>query len=205
MATSDDLIKDIRHLAGIVDLYEAGKEVEEAIRDKLREIVTSHRHRYKTKKPEDLADELEELLKQASLQKPPALSPKQYQAVANVWQMLGDDLSEVEAAAGRALMLMSEGREPLPEKNRLDEKSQAEMSKTLESIQRWLKGAFPTVNSYAKKMQEAAASGGVDKNVQSEVQTISDTLQQMVTCLTRLDTSSKKVLGGKKTINNSTK
>jgi len=204
MATSDDLMKDIRHLAGIVNVYE-GKEIENDIRDKLREIVTAHKHRYKTKKPEDLADELEDLLKQASLQKPPALSPKQYQAVANVWQMLGDDIAEVEAAAGRALMLMSEGLEPAAEKNRLDEKSQAEMTKTLESIQRWLKGAFPTVNSYAKKMQEAAASGGADKNVQGEVQTISDPLQQMVTCLTRLDVTSKKVLGGKKTINNSSK
>jgi hypothetical protein len=201
MATSDDLLADIRHLAGIVNMYE-GQNIEQDIRDKLREIVTAAKHRFKSTKPEDLSDELEELLKKASLQKPPALTAKQHQAVASVWDVLGSDIAEVEAAAGRALMLMSEGLEPRPEKNRLDEKAQAEMTKTLESMQRWLKGAFPTVNSYAKKMQAVAASGAADKAIQAEVQMVSDTLQQMVTCLTRLDAASKKALGGKNTINN---
>lgn len=184
------LLRDMRGLLA------ESKDIEKQLRDKLREIATAAKHRYKAKSPEDLADELEELLKQANLSKPPALSPKQYDAVAGVWQALGDEPDEVERAAGRALMQMSEA-DNTPRKPMLGERAGAgkEATKTLESMQRWLKGAFPTVNSYAKKMAGVKNDQYSDKAVQSEIHTVADTLDQMVTLLTRLDGASKKALG----------
>lgn len=182
------LLQDMRYL------LDESKDIEKQIRDKLREIATAAKHRYKAKPPEDLADELEELLKQANLRKPPALAPKQYDAVAGVWQALGDEPDEVERAAGRALMQMSED-DDTPRMPMLVEKAGREATKTLESMQRWLKGAFPTVNSYAKKMASVKNEGHGNKVVQAEINTVADTLDQMVTLLTRLDGASKKALG----------
>jgi hypothetical protein len=84
-------------------------EVERRVRDTLLQIVSAARHRYKARSAEDLADDLEVMLRHVNLSKPPRLSKAQYDAVAEVWSALtGDDLREVEAAAGRALMRMSE-------------------------------------------------------------------------------------------------
>jgi hypothetical protein len=48
------------------------------------------------------------MLERVSLAKPPLLSKSQYDAVAEVWEALTDNLTDVEAAAGRALMRVSE-------------------------------------------------------------------------------------------------
>jgi hypothetical protein len=90
---------------------DTAEDVKRRVRDKLREIVSAARHRYKTSTPEDLADDLEVMLRHANLAKPPKLSKAQYDAVAEVWSALGDDLGEVEAMAGRALMRMSESKD----------------------------------------------------------------------------------------------
>jgi len=87
------------------------RRIEQQVKDKLREIQNGARYRYKAKRPEDLADELEELLKRSNLARPPALSTEQYQATAHVWDVLGsEDLSEVNAAAEEALKRMAESR-----------------------------------------------------------------------------------------------
>lgn len=53
------------------------------------------------------ADELDRLLKQANLTKPRALSDKQYEAIAEVWEALSDgDVVSVARTAMRAINLL---------------------------------------------------------------------------------------------------
>ena len=89
---------------------DSAKTIEQEIRDKLREVVSAAKHRYKATSAEDLADDLEVILRRANLSHPPILSKKQYASVAEVWEALGDDLGEVEVLASRALMRLSESR-----------------------------------------------------------------------------------------------
>jgi uncharacterized protein (DUF2267 family) len=91
-----------------LDEGERGQALENSLRDLLRRIASAARARYKTESPDDLGDELEEMLERVSLAKPPLLSKSQYDAVAEVWEALTDNLTDVEAAAGRALMRVSE-------------------------------------------------------------------------------------------------
>ncbi len=89
---------------------DSAKTIEQEIRDKLREVVSAAKHRYKATPAENLADDLEVILRRANLSHPPILSKKQYDAVAEVWEALGDDLGEVEVLASRALMRLSESK-----------------------------------------------------------------------------------------------
>lgn len=87
---------------------DSDKTIDQEVRDKLREVVSGAKHRYKATSAEDLADDIEVILRRANLSHPPILSKKQYDAVAEVWEALGDDLGEVEMLASRALMRLSE-------------------------------------------------------------------------------------------------
>lgn len=103
------LVDAVAKLSALMMFFEAyGKDLENRVRDMLRKVVSAAKHRYSAASPEDLADELEEVLQKVSLAKPPVLSKQQYDAVAEVWEALGDDLGSVESLAGRALMRLSE-------------------------------------------------------------------------------------------------
>jgi hypothetical protein len=191
-----DFVREMRHLAGVQKLYET-KGVEAAVRNKLKEVQAAAKNLFKGAPPEQLADELEGLLKQANLAKPPALDRKQYNAAAAVWDLLsgGGAIADAEKAATRALKLLPEAR---AEETVLDERVlPKEAQKTLDSIQRWLKGVTPTANAFAKKMADVAASGAVDKASESAVITVANTLKEIVSLVARLDIAAKQALVGK--------